>query len=256
LFQATDVAASTGLTFRSGLEAGRFVSPSAAGAPEARILEIAELAYILEADGFAEPEIFRRVGVVFPPSPDLNRFSLTGDLLRAHAVGHLSVHAPSYIKLGPQLLKSALALAELWAMRRADQLRDLKWPREDMLATTSSWAYPGNHGPDDWAEDLDVDTTDVVTVLHALMGRTPFPRNPELRRMRARAVPGDRLWDYSTGADSFRFNMGSAGIALVRNGRTIRLHGSYDELTDGLRELPVVLGCSDEIGIRGRMSPG
>ena len=190
-------------------------------APEARILEIAELAYILEADGFPEPEIFRRVGGIFPPSPDLNRFSLTADLLRAHAVGHLSVHAPAYIKLGPQLLKSALAIAELWAVRRADQLRALQWPREDMLATTSSWACSANQATDNAAEALDVDDTDVVTVLDVLMKRAPFPKSPELRRMRARAAPGDQLRDYSTGAVSFRFNMGSAGIALVRNGRAL-----------------------------------
>jgi len=193
--------------------------PANGSAPEARILEIAELAYILEADGFPEPEIFRRVGGIFPPTPDLNRFTLMGDLIRAHAVGHLSFHAPAYVKLGSQFLKSALAIAELWAARRADQLRDLKWPREDMLA--ASWACSGNQLAHDAAEALDVDETDVLTVLDVLMKRAPFSKNPELRRMRARAVPGDRLRDYSTGAESFRFNMGSAGVALVRNGRAI-----------------------------------
>ena len=39
--------------------------------------------------------------------------------------------------------------------------------------------------------------------------------------MKARAVPGDELRNYSTGAQSFQFMMGSAGIALVRGGRSV-----------------------------------
>jgi hypothetical protein len=41
------------------------------------------------------------------------------------------------------------------------------------------------------------------------------------RRMKARAVPGDALHGYNTGAGSWRAMMGSAGIALVRDGRSI-----------------------------------
>jgi hypothetical protein len=35
----------------------------------------------------------------------------------------------------------------------------------------------------------------------------------------------DRRLDYSNGAESFRFKMGSAGFALVRNGRAIDFIG-------------------------------
>jgi hypothetical protein len=41
------------------------------------------------------------------------------------------------------------------------------------------------------------------------------------RRMKARAVPGDILHGYSTGASGRKAGMGTAGIALVRDGRSI-----------------------------------
>ncbi|MBU2533764.1 MAG: hypothetical protein KKB37_13565 [Alphaproteobacteria bacterium] len=194
-------------------------------APELRILEIAELAYILEADGFPEPEIFRRVGAIFPPAHQLERHTLVGDPVRAHAFGHLSIHASAYIKLGVGLLNSALALAELWAIRSADCLRDSRWPPEEMLGTEWCWVASGlgkTHDAADTNAALDVTHNgDALATLNDLMQRAPFPANPEVRRLRARAVPGDRLLHYSTGAESFRFAMGSAGIALVRNGRAI-----------------------------------
>jgi hypothetical protein len=34
------------------------------------ILEIAELAYLLQADGFPVPEVFKRIGSVLDPPPD------------------------------------------------------------------------------------------------------------------------------------------------------------------------------------------
>jgi hypothetical protein len=194
-------------------------------AAESRILEITELAYILEADGFPEPEIFRRIGAVFPPAPDLERLSLPGDPVRVHAVEHLTVHAPAYIELGPQLLTSALVIAELWAVRRADRLRDSHWPPQHMLSAQSVTVECCLRQANDAADETDAprvtSATDVMAALDALIKRSSFPANPELRRVRARAIPGDRLLDYSTGEESFRFKMGSAGFALVRNGRAI-----------------------------------
>ena len=43
----------------------------------------------------------------------------------------------------------------------------------------------------------------------------------DARRVKARAIPGDEIHHYSTGALSFAAMMGSAGLALVRQGRSI-----------------------------------
>jgi hypothetical protein len=43
----------------------------------------------------------------------------------------------------------------------------------------------------------------------------------DVRRWKARAVPGDALHPFSTGRASWRMMMGSSGIALVRGGRAI-----------------------------------
>jgi hypothetical protein len=97
------------------------------------ILEIAEFAYILEADGFPESEIFRRIGCVHTPSPDFARLGRSGNPLRGYVVEHLSAHAPSYFKLGTQLLRTVLAFAELWAMHAAQRQRDARWPPEELI---------------------------------------------------------------------------------------------------------------------------
>lgn len=56
---------------------------------EQRILEIAELAFILEVDGFPVPEIFRRVGLVHPPMPPLDRLCPFGNPLHDCVVENL-----------------------------------------------------------------------------------------------------------------------------------------------------------------------
>lgn len=190
-------------------------------AAELRILEIAELAYILEADGFPEPEIFRRIGYVHTPSPDFARLGRSGNPLRGYVVEHLSAHAPSYLKLGTQLLNTALAFAELWAMHAAQRRRDAQWPPEGLLHPPGPLAYLLRDADEDNEFDHLPPCTGAIETLDTLIRRSPFPVCPDFRRMRARAVPGDELRSYSTGTQSFQFMMGSAGIALVRSGRAI-----------------------------------
>jgi hypothetical protein len=43
----------------------------------------------------------------------------------------------------------------------------------------------------------------------------------DVRRLKARAIPGDELHGYSTGTLSWKAMMGSAGFALVRGGKSI-----------------------------------
>jgi hypothetical protein len=188
-------------------------------AAELRILEIAEIAYILEVDGFSEREIFRRIGLVHSPKPDLERICRSGNPLRCYIVEHLAVHAPIYLKLGPGLLNSALAVAELWATIAAERSRAANWPPQEMLGPPGPLSDPAfNAGEAD--ENLML-PDGAIEALNRFVARARFPALAELRRMKARAVPGDELRNYSTGAQSFQFMMGSAGIALVRGGRSV-----------------------------------
>jgi hypothetical protein len=190
-------------------------------AAELRILEIAELAYLLEADGFPEQDIFRRIGFVHPPAPDLGRLCRFGNSLRGYVVENLGVHAPSYLKIGAGHLNSALVLAELWAMLAVERRRDARWPPSDMLAPSGPLVYLSREPDENDANGDPLAGADAIEVLDVLAVRYSFPAGPDFRRMRARAVPGDELRNYSTGAESFQFMMGSAGIALVRSGRAI-----------------------------------
>lgn len=208
------------------------ISPSDAGVSKAawaanderaeqRILEIAELAFILEVDGFPVPEIFRRVGLVHPPTPALDRLCPFGNPLHDYVVENLRVHSPTYLKLGTEILNQALALAELWAVLAAERQRQARWPSQEMLEPPGPLAYLLR----DVDEDDEIDNLalrgDAIEILDALLAKVPFPACRDFRRLRARAVPGDELRNYSTGTQSFQFMMGSAGLALVRYGHAI-----------------------------------
>ncbi len=173
-------------------EAWRQKSASA----EDRILEIAELAYILHEDGFPAPEIFKRVGSVYGPARLLKRDRWT-DPLRCYLVDHLRTHDAAYVELGASLLNAALALARLWAEIFAQQLTSSNWPPSDMLTEREE---NGFDALDDFLEGASA---------------------RDVRRLKARAIPGDELHGYNTGTLSWKAMMGSAGFALVRGGKSI-----------------------------------
>jgi len=191
------------------------------GSAEARILEIADLAYVLQADGFPVREIFRRIGLVHTPQPDVRRIHSYSNPLYDYVGAHLKVHAPVYLELGGTLLSSALALAELWAELSAEQGRQASWPPPEMLSEPGPLMFvmvkaDGDSQPEDRpAPDGSIAHLDL------LLDQAKFSAARDLRRMKARAVPGDELRNYSTGGESFQLMMGSAGIALVRKGRSI-----------------------------------
>lgn len=162
--------------------------------PEARILEIVELAYLLEADGFPLPDIFTRVGSVYGPAQQILESTSP---LRAFVAKHLMVHEPAYVELGANLLNAAMALARLWAEINAIRMTTSSWPPPEMLGAV----------PDGGLEVLD----------DLLIGVTAR----DVRRVKARTVPGDELRVYNTGDLSWVAKMGSAGFALVRGGRSI-----------------------------------
>ena len=210
--------------FQPGAEvpnAYRNAEAAKAETAEQRILEITELAFVLETDGFAKPEIFRRIAHVHPPAPEIQRLLDSGNPLRGFLVEHLRVHAPNYVRLGPAALNSALALAELWAVLDAERRRDQRWPPPEMLDPPGPLCYLVLKAGDEDVNDIVSNGAGAIEILDALVKRGPLPTCPEFRRMRARAVPGDELRNYNTGAQSFEFMMGSAGIALVRSGRAI-----------------------------------
>jgi hypothetical protein len=200
------------------------------GEAEDRILEIAELAHALKADGFPEPEIFKRIARVHQPEPQIHSFPLGGDPLLYYLRDYLSAHYPGYLKIDWQMFRCALTLAELWAELYAERLTASSWPPADMLS--KPWSirrYAGYAGvmrsatskPEDFAQ-LSGNLGD-VDVLIAEASKHPYGSESAraYRRMKVRAVPGDILHGYSTGARGWKAGMGTAGIALVRDGRSI-----------------------------------
>jgi len=71
---------------------------------ENHILETAELAYVLQADGFPVPEVFKRIGLVLdPPSDDADqhkRMGTSSDPLRSYLIDYLQRRQPAYVALG------------------------------------------------------------------------------------------------------------------------------------------------------------
>lgn len=199
--------------------------------PEAAIIEIAELAYVLKADGFPEPEIFKRIGRVHEPAPQIHDFPLGGDPIFYYLRDYLAERFPGYLDLSWTMFMAAVTVAELWAELFAERLTASSWPPADMLSEPwSIGSYAGCAGiimrtarskREDFRQlsgnlgDLD------VLIAEADNHRYGSESARAYRRLKARAVPGDVLHGYSTGAGAWKANMGSAGIALVRDGRSI-----------------------------------
>jgi hypothetical protein len=200
------------------------------GAPEDAMLEIAELAYVLKADGFPEPEIFKRIGRVHQPEPQFHSFPLGGDPLFYYLRDYLAARFPAYLPLSWTMFMTTVTVASLWAELFSEQLTASSWPPADMLSKPWGFRrYTGYAGvmnaatskPEDFAQlsgnlgDLDV--------LIAEASKHPYGSESAraYRRIKARAVPGDILHGYSTGASGRKAEMGTAGIALVRDSRSI-----------------------------------
>jgi hypothetical protein len=169
------------------------------------ILEIAELAYLLQADGFPVPEVFKRIGSVLDPPPSgfasmHKKMGEWSDPLRTYTRFYLKHHRPAYLDpANGQIFNTAFAIAELWAEINAERRNNSCWPPEDMLGKGSE---------------------DAGKTLNALLQQAGGCAR-DYRRLKARAVPGDMIRNYSTGKLSFAAMMGSAGIALIRDGRSI-----------------------------------
>jgi hypothetical protein len=189
---------------------------------EARILEIAEVAYVLQGDGFPEPEILKRIGQVYETAPPPPNHSY--DPLRDYLGNHLRTYDPEYLELGSDLFHAALALASLWAEIHAARLAASSWPPSEMLG--EPWAIEGYAGivreghnvPDSAWPTFGRSLADLDVLLDEYRGGGAAAG---VRRMKARAIPGDKLHGYSTSPMSWAAMMGSSGIALVRNGRSI-----------------------------------
>lgn len=190
---------------------------------EDRILEIAEVAYILRADGLSEPQIFERLALVYGTPPPAE----SGDLLADYLVEHLRTFDPQYLDLHRDLFRVALQVACLWAEMHAVHMVRSSWPPPDMLS--QPWCIGGNTGiirtvpkGGDRRKMKPFPTfTRSLADLDILLTEYRGEAAAVVRRMKARAVPGDVLCGYSTGARSWRALMGSSGIALVREGRSI-----------------------------------
>ena len=163
------------------------------------MLEIAEVAYVLRADGFPEPEVFERLARVYetPPPPEN-----ADNPLHAYLVEHLRTVDPRYLDLGQHVFAVALAMASLRSELHAARVVASSWPRPEMLG--EAWARKG-----------------IMAEIDTLLARHRHHAGAEIRRMKARAMPDDKLHSFSTGRDSWRAMMGRGGIALVRNGRSI-----------------------------------
>lgn len=161
---------------------------------ESSILDIVELAAILRADGFSEPEVFDRLRKA--QGMMALQLKATSDPLELLIVDYLHDYHANYLALGEGTWRSALSLAQVWAEAAADHLMASGWPPLMMLRKRAKGG------------------------LKALDGYQKGPAGRDVRRLRARAIPGDELRHYSTEAFMWALMMGSGGYALVRKGRS------------------------------------
>lgn len=162
--------------------------------PEARILEIVELAAILRTDGYLEGEVFARLRKVHGITDGLKTAS---DPLDVSVSDYLRAYYPTYLDFGEETRRSALSLAKTWAETSANNKAASRWPPSEMLGER------------------------VAGGLRMLEGYQKGPLGRDARRLRARSNAGDELRRYSTDAVMWTLMMGSGGYALVREGRSL-----------------------------------
>jgi hypothetical protein len=189
----------------------------------ARMLEIAEVAYVLQADRFSEPEVFERLAQVYgtPPPPEF-----LDSRLNEYLTEHLRTFDPAYLDLATSdgLLGVVLQVAYLWAELHAGQVSRCGWPHTDQLG--EAWDIDGSTGiirtvPKGGKMKPFPKFTRTLADIDILLTEYHGQTAADVRRWKARAVPGDALHPFSTGAKSWRMMMGSSGIALVRGGQAI-----------------------------------
>jgi hypothetical protein len=163
--------------------------------PEDEILDLVELACILRADRFAVAEVFERLRKVY----DLPTRTVEDARNPLHAclIDHLGRHHAAYLQPGTEILTAAMAVAQPWAETYAAVLVGSSWPPRELL---------GDREPKG---------------LEALAGYGKAHLGRDVRRLRARALPGDQVHTYSTAPLMWALMMGSGGFALVRDGRSV-----------------------------------
>jgi hypothetical protein len=162
---------------------------------EDEILDLVELACILQADRFAVPQVFERLRKVY----DLPAMTVEDARNPLHAclIDHLGRHHAAYLEPGTEILTAAMTIAQPWAETYAEVLVASSWPPQEML---------GDREP----EGLEA---------LAVYGKAHLGR--DVRRLRARALAGDQVHSYSTAPLMWTLMMGSGGFALVRDGRSV-----------------------------------
>jgi hypothetical protein len=196
------------------------------GCAEASILEIVEIAHVLRADGFEAPEILDRIGRVYGNAP--SEVTDAVDPVKTYLTRLLRSQEPEYLDAGEGLFDAAYALAMLWGELNATQITSSAWPPPEMLS--EPWRIEGGAGiirevPAGGGWDAVVWPTftrsleDLDILLREYGGRGEA--STAVRRMKARANPGDRLHGFSTPGLSWAILAGRSGIALVRDGRSI-----------------------------------
>lgn len=119
------------------------------------------------------------------------------DPLELLIVDYLCHYHANYLELGEETWRSALSLAHVWAENVAISLIASGWPPLEMLRERLKGG------------------------IQALEGFQKGPVGRDVRRLRARAVPGDELRRYSTDAATWTLMMGSGGYALVRKRQSL-----------------------------------
>jgi hypothetical protein len=152
--------------------------------PESRILEIAEPAAILRADGYPESEVFERLRKV---NGITNKLKMASDPLDVSVCDYLRRYHPTYLDLGEETWRPALSLAKSWSETFGNNKAASHWPPSEMLGERAKGG------------------------LKALDGYQTGPLGRDVRRLRARMIAGDTLRSYSTDAGMWALMMGSGG---------------------------------------------
>ena len=174
---------------------------------EAAILEIVELASLLEFDGFVEPEIIERIEAW--RSATVERPDLPPRDIDSYVKYRIECEAPNYPLDDKKLFSRALEIAKAYA-----------------AASTKS-SVTEDPVPREWLKerisliDLDRNLIEMQQLPGGPGGLILSPKRNEMARIKLRTRKEDELWIYESPPETWIQLAGRRGIALVRDGKSI-----------------------------------
>jgi hypothetical protein len=179
--------------------------------PEAMILDLVAKYHQLLSAGAAQDLIWKKLEDY---RADFGTTTLPSPCSLVNFVAHrLALEHPRYEEFGSSFLLSQIELCEQFVRRDIQSTTEAKgWPPPEWLTKRASLSsFPTRKPLPDSMQSRGA----------AIVQLQAYKSRQQIKTLEVLMLPGDEVWEFSSPPELWQRLMGRAGIALVRNGRSI-----------------------------------